>query len=205
MKVDSLSSLPLFGNKTSRRQRRKMKFFKALAFLGIVGSAAAFSLSMSSSQPSSASNSMDRRGFVGSAVAGVAAANTLSTPAFAEDDPYADFTTTESGLKYKVTKEGDGAVPVSGQQVKAQYTGWLDGFDSIRKFDSSRDRGRPFSFKVGAGQVIRGWDEAFLSMKVGERRQIILPPRLGYGDRGAGGIIPGGATLYFDIELVAIL
>mmetsp|Transcript_6277 Transcript_6277/g.9118 ORF Transcript_6277/g.9118 Transcript_6277/m.9118 type:complete len:181 (-) Transcript_6277:195-737(-) len=120
------------------------------------------------------------------------------------DDPYADFTTTESGLKYKVTKEGTGAVPEAGQTVKTQYTGWLDGFDSIKKFDSSRDRNRPFSFKVGAGQVIRGWDESFASMQVGERRQIILPPRLGYGDRGAGGIIPGGATLYFDVELLAI-
>ena len=108
-------------------------------------------------------------------------------------------------------------MPEPGQTVKAHYTGWLDGFDSIKKFDSSRDRGRPFSFRVGAGQVIRGWDESFATMKVGERRQIILPPRLAYGtktmsgdtitimgddiltshfpflagDRGAGGIIPG--------------
>jgi FKBP-type peptidyl-prolyl cis-trans isomerase len=88
---------------------------------------------------------------------------------------------------------------------QAHYTGWLDGFDSSKKFDSSRDRGRPFQFKVGAGQVIRGWDEAFSSMKVGERRNIVLPSKLAYGDRGAGGIIPGGATLYFDVELLAIL
>lgn len=159
-----------------------------------------------SSSNSNKKNTVDRRGFVSSTVAtGIAAgAGAATKPAFAEEDQYADFTTTESGLKYKITKEGDGAIPTSGQQVKAHYTGWLDGFDSIRKFDSSRDRGRPFTFKVGAGQVIRGWDEAFLSMKVGERRQIILPPRLGYGDRGAGGIIPGGATLYFDVELLAI-
>ena len=125
--------------------------------------------------------------------------------ASAEDsDPYADFETSESGLKYKITKEGTGAIPVPGNTVSAHYTGWLDGFDSERKFDSSRDRGRPFSFKAGAGQVIRGWDESFLSMKVGEKRQVIIPPRLGYGDRGAGGIIPGGATLYFDVELLAI-
>ena len=84
-------------------------------------------------------------------------------------------------------------------------TGWLDGFDSPKKFDSSRDRGRPFQFAVGKGQVIRGWDEAFGTMAVGESRQIIIPARLGYGDRGAGGIIPGGATLYFDVELLGIL
>ena len=167
---------------------------------------AALSLSMSTSSagPSSAVN---RRSFVGSAagaaVVGAATVASSASPAFADDD-YSDFTTTESGLKYKITKEGDGAIPQPGQTVKTQYTGWLDGFDSIKKFDSSRDRGRPFSFKVGAGQVIRGWDEAFSSMKVGERRQIILPSRLAYGDRGAGGIIPGGATLYFDVELLAI-
>ena len=89
--------------------------------------------------------------------------------------------------------------------VQAHYTGWLDGFDSLRKFDSSRDRGRPFTFAVGKGQVIRGWDEAFSQMQIGERRQIILPARLAYGDRGAGGIIPGGATLYFDVELLGIM
>lgn len=102
-----------------------------------------------------------------------------------------------------MTKEGTGAQPTPNTMVKAHYTGWLDEFQSIKKFDSSRDRGRPFSFKVGAGQVIRGWDESFLDMKVGERRNIIIPPRLGYGDRGAGGIIPGGATLYFDVELLS--
>ena len=107
-------------------------------------------------------------------------------------------------MKYKVTAVGTGGVPPQGSTVRAHYTGWLDGFDSPKKFDSSRDRGRPFSFKVGAGQVIRGWDEAFSEMRVGERRQIVLPPSLGYGERGAGGIIPGGATLYFDVELLAI-
>ena len=104
---------------------------------------------------------------------------------------------------------GAGPAIANGQTAVVHYTGWL--FDATRpenkgrKFDSSRDRGRPFQFKVGAGQVIRGWDEAFSSMKVGERRKIILPSKLAYGDRGAGGIIPGGATLYFDVELLAIL
>ena len=181
-----------------------------VSFFLAIGGSSAFSLSMSSASPRE-STSLDRRKFFGVASAGTAAVITgaaaVVPPSFAaEDDPYADFITTESGLKYKVTKEGSegAAIPSPGQSVKAHYTGWLDGFDSIKKFDSSRDRGRPFSFKVGAGQVIRGWDEAFSTMKVGERRQIIIPSRLGYGDRGAGGIIPGGATLYFDVELLAI-
>jgi len=126
--------------------------------------------------------SVDRRNFVGSA----AVTLVIGAPsiAFADTgDVDADgFITSESGLKYKVLKEGTGAIPEPGQTVKAHYTGWLDGFDSIRKFDSSRDRGRPFTFRVGAGQVIRGWDESFGTMKVGELRQIILPPRLAYGE-----------------------
>ena len=107
-------------------------------------------------------------------------------------------------MKYLIIKEGEGAAPSAGSTVKAHYTGWLDGFDSQKKFDSSRTQGRPLTFKVGTGQVIRGWDESFSTMKVGERRKIILPSRLGYGDRGAGNIIPGGATLYFDVELLDI-
>jgi peptidylprolyl isomerase len=180
-----------------------MKIVNVLACLAVVGTATAFSLSMSATPPDS---SVDRRAFVRTAVAGVAVASQAAvSPAFAADEEYADFTTTESGLKFKVTKEGDGGIPQPGQTVKAHYTGWLEGFNSEKKFDSSRDRGRPFSFKAGGGQVIRGWDESVLSMKVGERRQIILPARLAYGDRGAGGVIPGGATLYFDLELLSIL
>ena len=178
----------------------------ALILIGgaAVYGAAAFSLSMSSSGSNNVAAS--RRDFLSKSAAVTAAASTLPKAAFADDaDPYADYTTAESGMKYLVTKEGDGAVPSPGQTVKAHYTGWLDGFDSEKKFDSSRDRGRPFTFKVGAGQVIRGWDESFSTMKVGERRKIILPARLAYGDRGAGGIIPGGATLYFDVELLGIL
>ena len=180
----------------------------ALALLGGAAAATAFSLSMSgSSSPNNNNNLSTRRNFLAKSTATIAAASTaLPKASLAEEssDPYAGYTTTESGLKYLITTEGTGAIPESGQTVKAHYTGWLDGFDSEKKFDSSRDRGRPFTFKAGAGQVIRGWDEAFLSMKVGERRKIILPPRLGYGDRGAGGVIPGGATLYFDVELLAI-
>eukprot|EP00573_Skeletonema_grethae_P000612 CAMPEP_0201685978 /NCGR_PEP_ID=MMETSP0578-20130828/591_1 /ASSEMBLY_ACC=CAM_ASM_000663 /TAXON_ID=267565 /ORGANISM="Skeletonema grethea, Strain CCMP 1804" /LENGTH=193 /DNA_ID=CAMNT_0048169965 /DNA_START=77 /DNA_END=658 /DNA_ORIENTATION=+ len=186
----------------------------AIALLGGAAAATAFSLSMSSgaftnnnSNTAAAAAATSRRDFLAKSAAVVGASSTLPKAAFADDDadPYADYITTESGMKYLVTKEGDGAVPAAGQTVKAHYTGWLDGFDTPKKFDSSRDRGRPFTFKVGAGQVIRGWDESFSTMKVGERRKIILPSRLAYGDRGAGGVIPGGATLYFDVELLGIL
>ncbi|GMH78408.1 hypothetical protein TrVE_jg10580 [Triparma verrucosa] len=115
-----------------------------------------------------------------------------------------DFTETPSGLKYKVMKQGTGSKPSPGSMVKAHYTGWLDDFNSEKKFDSSYDRSRPFSFKVGTGQVIKGWDEVILDMEVGEKRQVIIPSGLGYGERGAGGIIPGGATLYFEMELLSI-
>jgi peptidylprolyl isomerase len=192
-----------------------MKLVKVFAILTVVGTAAAFSLSMSSASSSAATTPtpdvmINRRSFVRSASAGVmvgglGVVQNAPLAKAADDEGSSDFVTTESGLRYKVLKEGTGAVPLLGQTVKAHYTGWLDGFDSDKKFDSSRDRGRPFTFAVGKGQVIRGWDEAFSEMKVGERRELILPPRLAYGDRGAGGIIPGGATLYFDVELLGIL
>lgn len=109
--------------------------------------------------------------------------------------------TTDSGLQYIDMVEGTGATPQSGQTVVVHYTGTLtDG----TKFDSSRDRDRPFSFRLGAGQVIRGWDEGISTMKVGGQRRLIIPPELGYGARGAGGVIPPNATLIFDVELLRI-
>ena len=87
---------------------------------------------------------------------------------------------------------------------QVHYTGWLDGFDSSKKFDSSYDRRKPLSFAVGTGRVIKGWDEALLAMPVGSKRRVVIPSTLGYGARGAGGIIPPDATLYFDVELLAI-
>jgi len=110
--------------------------------------------------------------------------------------------TTASGLKYIVTQEGTGATPTRGQTISAHYTGVLP---TGEKFDSSRDRGSPFQTQIGVGRVIKGWDEAFLDMKVGEKRVLIIPPDLGYGARGAGSVIPPNATLVFDVELLDVV
>lgn len=109
--------------------------------------------------------------------------------------------TTESGLKYVVLEEGTGAKPKQGDVIVAEYTGWLE---NGKKFDSSKDHPGEFSFPVGTGRVIPGWDEALLDMKVGERRKLTIPPQLAYGEQGAGGVIPPNATLIFEVKLVAI-
>ena len=110
--------------------------------------------------------------------------------------------TTDSGLQYVDIVEGTGATPQRGQRVVVHYTGTLA--ENGSKFDSSRDRNQPFTFNIGIGQVIQGWDEGVGTMKVGGRRKLIIPPNLGYGARGAGGVIPPNATLIFDVELLRI-
>lgn len=111
--------------------------------------------------------------------------------------------TTPSGLKIEDNKVGDGAAPETGQICVMHYTGWLyENGQKGRKFDSSVDRGEPFEFPIGTGRVIKGWDEGVASMKVGGKRTLIIPPELGYGARGAGGVIPPNATLIFDVELL---
>lgn len=112
-----------------------------------------------------------------------------------------DYTTTDSGLQYVDFEVGDGATPSPGQLVTVNYTGWLE---DGTKFDSSLDRGEPFSFVIGTGQVIPGWDEGVMSMQVGGKRQLRIPPEIGYGEQGAGGVIPPNATLIFEVELLDV-
>jgi peptidylprolyl isomerase len=113
--------------------------------------------------------------------------------------------TTASGLKIQDTEVGTGATPQAGQTCVMHYTGWLyENGAKGQKFDSSLDRGQPFEFPIGRGRVIKGWDEGVASMKVGGKRTLIIPPELGYGARGAGGVIPPNATLMFDVELLAV-
>ncbi len=114
--------------------------------------------------------------------------------------------TTDSGLQYEEVTVGSGAEAKAGQHVTVHYTGWLRNDDGTQgaKFDSSKDRNDPFQFSLGAGQVIRGWDEGVQGMKIGGLRRLTIPAALGYGARGAGGVIPPNATLIFDVELLGV-
>jgi len=109
--------------------------------------------------------------------------------------------TTASGLKYTDIVEGTGPTPHVGQKVLVNYAGTLE---NGTKFDSSYDRGKPFEFRIGTGSVIKGWDEGLMSMKVGGKRKLIIPPALGYGPRGSPPSIPGNSTLIFDVELLGV-
>jgi FKBP-type peptidyl-prolyl cis-trans isomerase FkpA len=110
-------------------------------------------------------------------------------------------TTGSTGLIIEDVTVGDGAIATAGHEVKVHYTGWLT---NGTKFDSSKDRNDPFVFSLGAGRVIKGWDDGVAGMKVGGKRKLTIPPALGYGARGAGGVIPPNATLVFEVELLAV-
>ena len=147
-----------------------------------------------------------RRTIIRTAVAAVAAAVfTPATTQMASAQTAKKPMTTASGLQIIDSKEGTGASPKSGQTCVMHYTGWLyENGQKGKKFDSSVDRNEPFEFPIGQRRVIAGWDEGVGSMKVGGKRTLIIPPELGYGARGAGGVIPPNATLMFDVELLAV-
>lgn len=147
------------------------------------------------------------------ASAGIAVGQTAQPPAMTSAEAMSPSLSSKIGapvkeLKKIDTKQGDGTEAVAGRAVIVHYTGWLydpaapDGHGA--KFDSSLDRKVPFGFVLGAGKVIKGWDEGVAGMKVGGKRTLVIPPQMGYGERGAGGVIPGNATLLFDVELLDV-
>ncbi len=137
----------------------------------------------------------------GTKPADVTAGATPTKPAAPSAPAVSEMVTTASGLKYQDLVVGTGELAEPGKNVSVHYTGWLT--DST-KFDSSVDRGQPFTFRLGAGNVIRGWDEGVAGMRVGGERKLVIPPDLGYGDRGAAGVIPPGATLVFNVKLLGV-
>jgi peptidylprolyl isomerase len=137
--------------------------------------------------------------------ANVIAQDAKSTPAAGAEKGDMKMTKTPSGLQYEDVKVGTGDSPKKGQTAVVHYTGWLwENGAKGKKFDSSVDRGQPFSFPVGQGRVIKGWDEGVATMKVGGKRILLIPPDLAYGSRGAGGVIGPNATLIFEVELIDI-
>ncbi len=151
--------------------------------------------------------SLSRRAAIAASTAALLAAATgaIAMTVMSESADAQPVTTTSSGLGIIDTKVGTGPSPKPGQTVVVHYTGWLyENGKKGKKFDSSLDRGQPFEFPIGKGQVIAGWDEGVATMKVGGKRTLIIPPNLGYGERGAGGVIPPNATLIFDVELLKV-
>jgi peptidylprolyl isomerase len=143
------------------------------------------------------------RGLALAALVTVSVGGLVPTASLAQE--IGKMTTTPSGLQIEDTVVGIGVSPQSGQTCVMHYTGWLyENGAKGKKFDSSLDRGQPFEFPIGQGHVIKGWDEGVASMKVGGKRTLIIPPELGYGARGAGGVIPANATLLFEVELLGV-
>jgi peptidylprolyl isomerase len=133
------------------------------------------------------------------------AAAPATAAAATSDKKESKMTKTPSGLEYEDTVVGTGASPKPGQKCVMHYTGWLyENGAKGKKFDSSLDKGQPFEFQIGLGMVIKGWDEGVATMKVGGKRTLVIPPSIGYGARGAGGVIPPNATLLFEVELLGI-
>jgi len=150
-------------------------------------------------------NGFHRTAIASACAAIVLAIVTTAMPNPAPAQPAQKPMTTSSGLQIIDTKVGTGATPRAGQTAVVHYTGWLSNNGAKgQKFDSSVDRNEPFEFPLGQGRVIKGWDEGVASMKIGGKRTLIVPPQLGYGARGAGGVIPPNATLIFDVELLGL-
>ena len=173
-----------------------------LCALLLVGAAACQQGSDSSTPKGSTATSASTMTPSAEAPSATAKSPTATTGAAGEHPAGSEETTMPSGLKYVDIKVGDGAIAEDGMTATVHYTGWLT---NGTKFDSSLDRGQPFDFKLGAGQVIRGWDEGVKGMRVGGKRKLTIPPDLGYGERGTGGgAIPPNATLVFDVELLGV-
>jgi len=144
-------------------------------------------------------NRFARRALLGSLLA------LIAVPVRAQGPDLSAATRTRSGLGIVEVREGSGEAATAGRTARVHYTGWLlENGRRGAKFDSSRDRGQPFEFPVGAGRVIKGWDEGVAGMKIGGQRTLVVPADLGYGARGAGNVIPPNATLVFDVELLAL-
>ena len=176
-----------------------MKVTPKLKTLFIIGATGALVSACSSSESTGGANAAN--GDKASAGGVTTTSNNTSGESNMTQPTETSGTTTPSGLKYEDIQVGSGPNPQQGQTVVVHYTGWLT---NGTKFDSSVDRHEPFKFNIGTGQVIKGWDEGVMSMKVGGKRKLVIPPELGYGSRGAGGVIPPNATLVFEVQLLGL-
>ena len=176
---------------------RSTRWLAMLAVLALAGC----NQSKSSGTPTSSSSTTSGSGQTSTESSTGMSAGATTTPASSTTAPSGKETTMPDGLKMEEQVVGTGAEAGDGMTVSVHYTGWLT---NGTKFDSSRDRNEPFEFVLGKGQVIRGWDEGVKGMKVGGKRKLTIPPDLGYGAAGAGGVIPPNATLVFDVELLGV-
>jgi peptidylprolyl isomerase len=169
---------------------RTSSFWTLVAFVGLALPLATACGGGGNEAPQSSSSTVDQQAQTAPAQTGAPARGTAGS---------GQMQTTSSGLQYQDLVVGTGPFPAPGKPVTVHYTGWLT---NGQKFDSSLDHGQPFTFTLGQGEVIKGWDEGVSTMHVGGKRKLVIPPQLGYGDRGAGDAIPPGATLVFEVELL---